>query len=133
MRRSALAILLLLGACTAGAPPPPGNPLAGPTWVANEIGGQPVLARQPATLDVKADGSLSGESGCNGYAGAMTVVGETLTFGQLIATKKACPGPEMEQEARYFQALDATRRYLLDGVELRLLDESGATLVLLRR
>ncbi len=132
MRRSAAAVLLLLGACAA-APPRPGNPLAGPTWVANAIGGQPVLDRHPATLDVKADGSLSGESGCNGYAGAMTVVGETLSFGDLIATKKACPGAQMDQEARYFQALGATRRYLLDGVELRLLDETGATLVLYRR
>ena len=73
---------------------PQSNPLAGPTWVANEIAGQGVLPRHPATLDVRSDGSLSGESGCNGYAGAMTVAGETLSFGELIATKKACPGEQ---------------------------------------
>jgi putative lipoprotein len=132
MRLAALSVLVLLAAC-ATKPAPQSNPLAGPTWVANEIAGQGVLPRHPATLDVRSDGSLSGESGCNGYAGAMTVAGETLSFGDLIATKKACPGEQMEQEARYFQALGAARRYLLDGVELRLLDEAGATLVLYRR
>ncbi len=125
-----LALLTLLAACVPQQQPAPSpNPLAGATWIASELGEQPVLAQQPPTLDVQPDGSVSGKSGCNGFAGAMVVADETLTFGNLISTKIACPPPQSAQEQRYFQALEATRRYLLDGNSLRLLDDSGATLV----
>ena len=136
MRRALLACsaLVCLVGCAPGAPPAAtANPLAGAPWVAQEIATLPVLAEHPATLEVKADGSVSGKSGCNGFAGASTLQGDSIAFGALAATKMGCPGPQMEQEGRYFAALAASRRYLLDGDTLRLLDAGGATLVLYRR
>lgn len=109
------------------APTPTPHPLGGTSWSAVEIAAQPVL--YPATLEVKADGSVSGKSGCNGFAGASTATNDAIGFGPLAATKMACPDAQMQQEARYFAALDATRRYLLEGNSLRLLDAGGATVV----
>ena len=63
-----------------------------------EIAAQPVF--YPATLEVKDDGSVSGKSGCNGFAGASTATADQLSFGPLAATKMACPEPQMQQEAR---------------------------------
>ncbi len=136
MRRALLAcfgLVLLVGCAPQEPPAAAANPLAGAPWVAQEIAALPVLAEHPATLEVKPDGSVSGKSGCNGFAGASTLQGDSIAFGALAATKMACPGPQMEQEGRYFAALAASRRYLLDGDTLRLLDAGGATLVLYRR
>lgn len=136
MRNALLAglALALLSACAPKEQPAPAtNPLAGPAWVAEEIAALPVLSDHPATLEVQPDGSVSGKSGCNGFAGASTVQGDSIAFGALAATKMGCPEPQMEQEGRYFAALAASRRYLLEGDTLRLLDAGGATVVLYRR
>jgi heat shock protein HslJ len=126
--------LALLAACAPQEPPAAAaNPLAGAPWVALEIAALPVLAEHPATLEVQQDGSVTGRSGCNGFAGASTLQGDSIAFGALAATKMACPEPQMEQEGRYFTALVASRRFLLEGDTLRLLDAGGATVVLYRR
>jgi len=126
--------LALLTACAPkDAASPAANHLAGAPWVAQEIAALPVLAAHPATLEVRSDGSVSGKSGCNGFAGASTLQGDNIAFGALAATKMACPEPQMEQEGRYFTALAASRRFLLESDTLRLLDAAGATVVLYRR
>ena len=137
----ALALLVLSACAPMGQPsnPPPSNttpivdasPLAGPVWVAMEIATRPVLVE--ATLNVAADGRVSGTSGCNNFAGLSMVAGDSIAFDQLVSTRMACPDAQMEQETRYYQALAAASRYRLDGDTLRLQDDSGTTLVLYRR
>jgi heat shock protein HslJ len=107
------------------------SPLAGPVWAAIEIAARPVLTE--ATLLVEADGTVSGTSGCNNFAGQSMVVGDAIAFDDLASTRMACTDPQMQQEARYYQALSAATRYRMGSDTLRLLDDSGATLVLYRR
>jgi putative lipoprotein len=104
----------------------------GRTWIAQEVGGQPVTGGVEPSLVVGSDGKVSGHAGCNGYFGSVIVAGEAMSFGNLGSTRMACAEPAMSQENRLLKALDSTRGYrLLDG-ELVLLDGTGATLVRFR-
>jgi len=104
----------------------------GRTWVAEEVGGQPVAAGVQPSLLVESDGKVSGNGGCNGYFGSVIIDGEAMSFGNLGATRRACPEPVMSQEDRLLRALDGTRGYRLQGGNLMLLDGAGATLVRFR-
>jgi len=134
-------LVALLAACTpttqpaSPSPNPPpvvdASPLAGPVWVAIEIAKRPVLTE--ATLLVQPDGTVSGTSGCNNFAGQSLTIGDAIAFDDMASTRMACADPQMQQEANYFQALTAATRYQLSGDSLRLLDAGGTTLVLYRR
>lgn len=106
--------------------------LYGRTWLAEEIAGRPVAPEVESTLQVAEDGKVSGNAGCNGYFGSVIIDGEAMSFGNLGATKIACPEPAMGQENRLLGALDGTRGYRLQGGQLLLLDGAGETLVRFR-
>lgn len=46
---------------------------------------------QPS-LTIKADGTFSGNDGCNDMKGKGTISGDTFTFGPFASTLKACEG-----------------------------------------
>jgi heat shock protein HslJ len=106
--------------------------LYGRTWIAEEVGGQPVSVGLEPSLVVEADGRVSGHAGCNGYFGSVIVVGDAMSFGNLGSTRKACPEPAMSAEGRLLSALDSTRGYELQDGDLVLLDGAGAALVRFR-
>lgn len=106
--------------------------LYGHPWIAEEVGGQPVAAGVESSLFVEPDGKVSGNGGCNGYFGSVIIDGEAMSFGNLGATRKACPEPAMSQEERLLRALDATRGYRLQDGSLLLLDGAGAALARFR-
>lgn len=106
--------------------------LYGRTWIAEEVGGQPVPGGLEPSLLVEPDGKVTGHAGCNGYFGSVIVAGEAMSFGNLGATRKACAEPAMSQEDRLLDALDSTRGYRLQDGNLVLLDGSGAPLVRFR-
>lgn len=106
--------------------------LYGRTWIAEEVGGQPVSAGVEPSLVVAADGKVSGHAGCNGFFGSVIIVGDAMSFGNLGSTRKACAEPAMTQEGRLLSALDSTRGYQLQGGDLVLLDGAGAALVRFR-
>ena len=83
-----------------GAILPPGT-LAGSNWTFVSIGGAPVAADRPTTLQF--DGTrMSGSAGCNRFSGSYSVDGAALTAGPLTATEMACPGAGMTQENAFF-------------------------------
>lgn len=104
----------------------------GRTWIAEEVGGEPVTVGVEPNLLVESDGTVSGNGGCNGYFGSVIIDGEAMSFGNLGATRRACPEPVMSQEDRLLRALDGTRGYRLQDGSLTLLDGAGATLVRFR-
>ncbi|MEO3429369.1 META domain-containing protein [Pelagibius sp. CAU 1746] len=108
------------------------EPLFDRTWVAQEVAGQPVAPQPQSNLHVAADGKVSGHTGCNGYFGSVIIDGQAMSFGNLGATKIACPEPLMSQEVRLLNALDGTRGYRLQGGDLLLLDGAGNILVRFR-
>ena len=68
-------------------------------------------------------------------AGTATIDGDSIAFGPLAATKMACAPAVMDQEAKFFAALDEARRWQLDQArdKLLLLDADGDALLVLTR
>ena len=103
--------------------------LAGTSWevIGYNNGKQAVtsvLLGSTITLDFAADGSLSGNSGCNTYKGSYTVTGDQITIGPLASTRMACSQELMDQESQYLAALGSAATYQIKdtGLELRMKD-----------
>ncbi len=120
---------VLLGACAQGTS---SAPLDG-NWLVEDIGGRGVIDRARSTIAFDDQGRVSGSGGCNQFNGSVAIEENSLTFGPLASTRRACPGAMMDQEDRYFIALDAARSYRYDGSYLFLSDESGNDLLRLTR
>jgi heat shock protein HslJ len=67
-----------------------------------------------------------GDTGCNTFAGSYTLAGDTLRFGPLISSRRACLSDlTSAQETAYLDDLQRTRSWTLAGDTLRLADERG--------
>lgn len=112
--------VLAISACTAEEP---AASLTG-TWKLTAYG--PGDAATPAVEDVEAgltfneDGTVTGNSGCNGLGGTYTVEGDQVTFGEIVSTLMACEDPRMTQEAAVHQVLTDTATYKIEGNTLTL-------------
>jgi len=127
-----LCLGLLLAAGSSGLAPAQEAP-ALPTgqWIAEEIGGTAVTEGIETSFNLGPEGRVSGSGGCNRYSGPATIDGDAMSFGPVIATKMACESAAMSQEQAFFGALASVRGWTVEDDKLHLLDEGGATLVLL--
>jgi heat shock protein HslJ len=112
-----LAMFAMPGACASaaeeGAPSPAA--LVGTTWRAETIAGRPVMDIAASTLTFVSAEEVAGLGACNRYHGRWRVTGSQVEFGPLVATKRACPPALMEQEMRFFAALQEANRLTMDG------------------
>ena len=136
LRRLLLALLLALllggpGAAWAQG----GSAVAGIEWSAEEVLGGSVPDGAQVTLLLDGEGRAAGRSGCNRFAGQVAIGDGTMRFGPLAGTRMACVPALMDLEAKVFRALESARLFVLDGSrsKLRLMDEAGATLMVLTR
>jgi heat shock protein HslJ len=128
--------LLTLAACTSTAPQAAsGSDLAGTSWMATgyDDGSQnltDVLPGTTLTADFGADGTLTGNSGCNDYNGPYKVTRNQIGIGPLGSTRKACSDPAgvMEQEAQYLAALANAEVFAVDGNTLELREVDGTVM-----
>lgn len=104
-------------------------------WVAEDIRGAGVIDGPPSTLDIAADGGVSGRAGCNGFRGQARIEGARFAVGPLAVTRMACPPAAMNQETRFLDALSATTRYatLPETGKLVLFDAEGVAVMRLAR
>lgn len=110
----------------------PSDPLADTEWLLEDLGGTGVIDNAQTTLHFDSTGRISGQGGCNRYIGRaqrQAVDGApdsefTLTIGAIASTKRLCVPALMDQENRYFQALQKAERIKLDGPYL-LIDSEG--------
>lgn len=102
-------------------------------WTLADIGGAPAADGVETTLTLDDAAEATGRGGCNGFHGSYSLDGETFRFGAIASTRRACPGPQMEQETRFFAALDATRGFRVEDGQLLLLGETGDVLATLKR
>jgi heat shock protein HslJ len=126
-RTAAIALAILTagaGCTTADAPAVP--QLAGTSWRAETIMGRPVIDGSASTITFEADGRVHGRGGCNRYFGSSTIDGARLALGQLGSTRMACPEALMDQETRFFQALQGAERWTIDADGLLLIYSAGA-------
>lgn len=93
-------------------------------WTLSSYG--PAGAMIPAVPDTEAgltfneDGTVTGNSGCNGLGGTYAVEGDQITFSEIVSTLMACEDPRMTQEAAVHQVLTDTATYKIEGNTLTL-------------
>lgn len=87
----------------------PGS-LAGVEWVLRRWDAdEPVTAEHAPTLQVEGS-RASGNAGCNAYGSTVAQDGRPgeMRFGSFTLTRKMCPPPAMEVEARFLESLRQT-------------------------
>lgn len=105
------------------------------SWVVSSIeaGGD----RRPSAPEVTTsltlrDGEASGNAGVNRFGAVYTLGPEgEMSFGPIASTRMAGPAAAMAQEAQFFTALEATRRFDLADEQLVLREMDGTPLVVL--
>lgn len=113
--------------------PEPDRPLAGTTWVLSTLidgdtASSVVAGTAPQLVIDDAAGTISGDTGCNGFAGTLSVEGPALSVGGLTATEIACEPVVMAQESFVFDVLRAAAAWEIDGPVLRLSAPDGRAL-----
>lgn len=115
---------LLLSACAAPPPAPP-EQLANTAWRLAELPGEAAAEPQRSTLRFFDRQFAGGSLGCNAYSTTFFADATGLRFGAFAPTAETCAAPLMQQEARFLQALRATRGVRLEDGKLVLLAEDG--------
>ena len=130
---------LALAACTTNASP---SPTATPSGAVTAFTGTnwhlrsyndgkqnvvSVIADTDPTAIFGTDNQVSGNATCNRFFGPYTLTNGTIKIGPLGSTLMACPGTaQQDQETRYLAALQNASSFVIDGLDLRMLDASGA-------
>jgi heat shock protein HslJ len=81
-----------------------------------------------------ANGRISGSTGCNHFTATYEIIGDLITIGRAMTTRKHCAEPDgiMEQEQHYLQALARAHAYTLKPDRLELRDRDGSLQVSFR-
>lgn len=99
-----------------GAMTQPSQPqFANAEWLLEDLNGTGVMDNLQTTLQFDGRDRLSGQGGCNRYMAQAQLSGNRFTVGAIASTKKFCPPAVMDQENRYFQALQNAERVSLNG------------------
>ena len=89
----------------------------------------PAVEGAEARLTFNEDGTVTGNSSCNGLGGGYTVEGNRVTFSEVVMTLMACDDSRMAQEDAVQQVLTDTATFKVDGNTLTLTN-GDMTLVL---
>lgn len=124
----AVALLLSLLSFAAHADPAllPGK------WLAEDIDGGGVIDRLQTTLEVSADGKVTGMGGCNRYAGSANIDGNAIKFLPMGSTRMACSPAVMKQESKFHATLEKVRAWRVDQAQRKLLLLDGQGFDLMR-
>jgi heat shock protein HslJ len=87
-------------------------------WLLEDLGGTGVVDRIQTTLRFDATHRISGQGGCNRYTGTVEFNEAQVKIGAIASTRKLCVPAVMDQETRYFQAMQNAERVELDGAYL---------------
>ena len=113
------------------------DPLAGTRWeVVNYNNGRGALVTAlpdtRLTMEFGANGSLTGNSGCNSYTTSYQVNGSNITIGLPSGTQMLCESPEgiMAQEAEFLAALQSASAFTLNGSRLEMRTAGGQNAII---
>lgn len=140
MKKSLRNILLLIGlgmiafaqyAGSGAQGAEPMDDLLNTHWWVEDIDGAGVIDASHTTVGFPEEGRAMGDTGCNRYFGNVEFDNESLAFGPMAGTRKACAPALMEQEDRFYQALGRVRTWAVspDTGLLHLEDDQGRTLI----
>jgi uncharacterized lipoprotein YbaY/heat shock protein HslJ len=84
-------------------------------WLLEDLGGSGVVDRVQTTIRFGDDDRITGTGGCNRYFAGIEREGDRLSVGVIGSTRMLCPPAVMDQEDRFFQAIEAAQTLRLDG------------------
>ena len=88
-------------------------------WMLEDLAGAGALDSVEVTLEFMEDGKAGGRGPCNRYFATAHVQGDSIRFSAIGSTKMAClDDRRMDQETRYFKALEDAERYAMTGQTL---------------
>lgn len=103
--------------------------LAGTSWRFVEVAGSGVPADVTVRISFAGGGTVSGNSGCNGFHGSFGGDGAALSFSNIASTKMLCPeAPKMAIETAVQVALVKTTAFTLVDGKLQFVGANGAVL-----
>jgi len=122
IRRSALAIVLLLSACArfGGGE---GSDLAGRTFLATEVTGHTLVPGTQLQLSFPERGKLAANAGCNQMSGAVSFDGDRLKVTEMGSTAMGCDEARHDQDAWLAEFLGTGPKFALNGEQLVLTGE----------
>jgi len=85
-----------------------------------------LIADTSMSVNFAEDGTISGSSGCNAFAGTYTVDGSSITVGELGTTQLICPTDVITQEQAFLTALQASTQYQLAADRMTTRNDDGA-------
>ncbi len=91
------------------------NTLIGTEWVLEDLGGRGVQDRVQSTIIFEAKDRVVGWGGCNRYFSGSRSDGRKIGIGPIGSTRRVCPAVVMDQETRFFKALDKANRISTEG------------------
>jgi heat shock protein HslJ len=101
------------------------------TWTVTGVVSNQAVSTVPAgsnaSITIAPDGSVAVNSGCNTGSGTVEVTDETLTFGPIATTRRACADEAVNQlEASVLGVLQGEVTYEIEGDNLSLRSGDGA-------
>lgn len=107
-----------------------GNVQLSGNYTVTNVEGTSMSATKPTITFAALSGRVSGSAGCNNYFGDYTINNNTLTFGELAATKKMCGEAVMEVEDSYLKALNKVGGYRIQDNVLTLYAKSDQSVLI---
>ena len=84
-------------------------------WVLEEIDGGAVADRVQSTIRFQGNDRIAGWGGCNRYFANYRSGRRTFKVGPIGSTRRICPPVVMEQEERFFSALQKASSIRMEG------------------
>jgi heat shock protein HslJ len=103
--------------------------LAGTSWLLSETGEKELPPSSVVTIAFGKDEIAKGLAGCIGYSTSFTTSEDRITFELQGTAETICQEPQMDFSWDYLQGLISASTYELVGMELRLFDEDGDTIL----
>jgi heat shock protein HslJ len=93
-------------------------------WALKEIDGRAVIDRVQSTIRFEGNDRIVGWGGCNRYFATVRSGFRYFEVGPIGSTRRICPPVVMEQEERFFAALQKARSIQMQGDDL-VIDSQG--------
>ena len=93
-------------------------------WALKEIDGRAVIDRVQSTIRFEGNDRIVGWGGCNRYFATVRSGFNYFEVGPIGSTRRICPPVVMEQEERFFAALQKARSIRMQGNDL-VIDSQG--------
>ncbi len=108
-------------------------PVLDTAWMATDIAGAAIVPRNTPNMTIGADMHAGGSGGCTSWSAQAVFAGDTLRFGGVTATRKACGGAVDAEEKAFFAAIAATASWRLSGNTLTFYGADGGQVASFRR